>query len=221
MQTARGDWKGYSHTDKCPTKQSRRLSRSKGGGPLLCRGTCKGAVQDEEGDYTSNSIQSRAWTDGSGREVQYNAKTGKYTTPKGELNAAQQATYEQYQDRHRARCRVGDVADKLTRIVDKYLPKVADENRVFIMRFPNKAFKLLKKARRIRRTNQSRDPGGYERKAGEDPSGGGAEAACEKRKVRTILKAGDHKARDDRGECGARPCAATSEAGEAESACDK
>ncbi|CAE7847872.1 rnc, partial [Symbiodinium sp. KB8] len=84
-------------------------------------------------------------------EVRFNAKTGKYTTPKGELSVAQQAAYEQYQNRHMARCRVGDVADKLTRIVDKYLPKVADENRVFIMRFPNKASQLLKKARRIRR----------------------------------------------------------------------
>ena len=104
-------------------------------------------------------------------EVRFNAKTGKYTTPKGELSAAQQATYEQYQNRHRARCRVGDVADKLTRIVDKYLPKVADENRVFVMRFPNKASKLLKKARRIRRRIKAEIRGDVREKQVQTPAG--------------------------------------------------
>ena len=105
------------------------------------------------------------------REVQFNAKTGKYTTSKGELSAAQQATHEQYQNRHRTRCRVGDVADKLTRIVDKYLPKVADENRVFIMRFPNKASKLLKKARRIRRRIKAEIRGDVREKQVQAPAG--------------------------------------------------
>ena len=127
-------------------------------------------------------------------------------------------TYEQYQNRHKARCRVGDVADKLTRIVDKCLPKGCRREQSLHHAVPEQGLPAAKKGTPDSATNQSRDPGGCERKAGADPSGGGAEAACEKRKIRTILKAGDYKTRDDRGECGARPCAATSEAGEAESA---
>ena len=171
MQTARGDWTGYSHTDRCPTKQSRRLSRRRGGDLSSAAEPAKVLFKTRRGLHLQFDPEPSLdrWIS---CEVQYNAKTKKYTTQKGELNAAQQATYEQYQHRHRARCRVGDVADKLTRIVDKYLPKVADENRVFIMRFPNKAFKLLKKARRIRRRIKAETRGDMRERQVKTPAGG-------------------------------------------------
>ena len=48
------------------------------------------------------------------------------------------------------RFRTGEQADRLVRIVDQYMPRVADENRVFVIRHRNKVAGMLKKAWKIR-----------------------------------------------------------------------
>ncbi|CAE7947971.1 unnamed protein product, partial [Symbiodinium sp. KB8] len=85
-------------------------------------------------------------------EVQFDREEGGYIKPTGKvLNATEQGTFAQYQRRHVVRCRAGDLADKLTRMVDKCLPRVANESRVYIMRFPETIPKLLKRVRKIRK----------------------------------------------------------------------
>ena len=51
------------------------------------------------------------------------------------------------QPRNAADYHVGEQADRLVRIVDRYLPRIADENREYGMRYPNKMSEMLKKAR--------------------------------------------------------------------------
>ena len=93
-------------------------------------------------------------------EVKHDEKTGEYVKHTGEaLNRAEQATYKQYRRRHMARCRLGDAADKLSRITDKYMPRIADEGRVFIMKFPKQAPQLLKRVRKIRRKVEAKQKG--------------------------------------------------------------
>ena len=90
----------------------------------------------------------------------YDLLAGKYMKPTGEvLNATPGRTYERFRSRHTARCRTGDLADKLTRITDKYLPLVASDSRVFVMRFREKVPKLLKKACKIRRRIKAKKQG--------------------------------------------------------------
>ena len=85
-------------------------------------------------------------------EVQCDWEKGKYMKTTGEvLSATEESTFGHYRSRHIIRCRAGDLADKLTRITDKYLPRVANGSRVYIMRFPETVPKLLKRARKIRR----------------------------------------------------------------------
>ena len=61
------------------------------------------------------------------------------------------ASYESYQQRLCERHRVGEQADRLVRIVDRYMPRVADENRAYVMRYPHKVGEMLKKALKLRR----------------------------------------------------------------------
>ena len=85
-------------------------------------------------------------------EVKFDMEKGGYIKPTGKaLNASEKGTFARYQRRHVVRCRAGDLADKLTRMVDKYLPGVATESRVYIMRFAETIPKLLKRVRKIRR----------------------------------------------------------------------
>ena len=85
-------------------------------------------------------------------ELKFDAEQGGFVKPSGKgLNASERSTYARYRRRHRERCQMGDLADKLTRMVDKYLPRVADESRVYIMRFPEKIPDLLRRVRKIRR----------------------------------------------------------------------
>ena len=50
-----------------------------------------------------------------------------------------------YRRRLGERRRVGKQADHLVRIVDKYLPKVAAENRAYVMKYPQKVGGSLRK----------------------------------------------------------------------------
>ena len=67
------------------------------------------------------------------------------------LGTAETADYEGYLHRLGERHRVGEQADRLVRIVDKHLPKVAAENRAYVMRYPHKVHEMLKKAWALRR----------------------------------------------------------------------
>ena len=60
-------------------------------------------------------------------------------------------SYTAYRGRLQKRRALGRAADKLVKITDKYLPKVTDEARVYVMRFPHKIPILLKQARRVRK----------------------------------------------------------------------
>ncbi|CAE7946380.1 RPS13 [Symbiodinium sp. KB8] len=81
-----------------------------------------------------------------GWKVKFDMEKGGYIKPTGKaLNASEKSTFARYQRRHVVRCRAGDLADKLTRMVDKYLPRVATQSRVYIMRFPETIPKLLKR----------------------------------------------------------------------------
>ena len=86
---------------------------------------------------------------------------GKYVKPTGEtLSTTQERTYVRCRKRHVARCKLGDYADKLTRIADKYRPQMADESRAFVMRLPEKAAELLlKRVRKIRRRIKAKQKG--------------------------------------------------------------
>ena len=67
------------------------------------------------------------------------------------LNKAQAQAYGKFLRRHRGRNKVGDTADKLVRMVDKYLPLQADETRAYVCRFPEQAESLLKRVKKIRK----------------------------------------------------------------------
>ena len=67
------------------------------------------------------------------------------------LTKAQAKKYESFLRRHHDRNMVGKKADKLVRLVDKYLPLQADETRAFVCRFPEQAEALLKRVKKIRR----------------------------------------------------------------------
>ena len=67
------------------------------------------------------------------------------------LRDAEREEYQQFRERFHKRCKLGGKADRLVRIVDNYMPRLSKENRVFVMKFPNKVEKMLRKARRIRR----------------------------------------------------------------------
>ena len=69
----------------------------------------------------------------------------------GTLSTEEREEYERYLERFHKRCKLGGKADRLVRIVDRYMPRIAEENRIFVMRFPDKVEKMLRRARGIRR----------------------------------------------------------------------
>ena len=83
-------------------------------------------------------------------QVLFDSRKGKYLKPTGEVVSTTRPK-KGPMNTSGADILLVAVADKLTRITDKCLPLVANESRVFIMRFPEKVSKLLKRARMIRR----------------------------------------------------------------------
>ena len=73
------------------------------------------------------------------------------------LNEAEKGEYPQYRQRLEARRQTGKEADKLAKIVDKYLPDVSQETRSYMIRFPHEIHSLLAKARRIRTEDKSQE----------------------------------------------------------------
>ena len=74
-----------------------------------------------------------------------NGSTGKW------LSQKLAKCYEAYHARHLQRNRTGDKVDRYVHIVDKCLPKVAEEARIYVGRFPDQAGELLQQVRKIRR----------------------------------------------------------------------
>ena len=67
------------------------------------------------------------------------------------LNQEETADYERCMQRLSDRFRTGEQADRLVRIVDQHMLRIADENRVFVIRHPNKVVGMLKKAWKLRK----------------------------------------------------------------------
>ncbi|CAE7704492.1 unnamed protein product [Symbiodinium sp. CCMP2592] len=63
------------------------------------------------------------------------------------LSAADTEEYSQHSSRFHKRCKLGG------KQTDHYLPRVAQENRIFMMKYPDKVEHMLQQARRIRRKN--------------------------------------------------------------------
>ena len=61
------------------------------------------------------------------------------------LSQDDEADFMLYQQRLCDRYRVGEMADRLLQIVDCCMPRVADENRAYVMRCPNQVQTMLKK----------------------------------------------------------------------------
>ena len=79
---------------------------------------------------------------------------------------------------------MGEMADRLVRIVDRYMPKVADENRAYVMPYPGNVKTMLQKAwglrKRIRRrANKSQRQTTGRR--GQASASGGADNAAQQR----------------------------------------
>ena len=67
------------------------------------------------------------------------------------LSRKDEASYELYQQRFSERYRVGEQADRLVQIVDRYMPRIADENRAYVMRYPHKVGEMLQNAWKLRK----------------------------------------------------------------------
>ena len=60
----------------------------------------------------------------------------------------------------------GEMADRLAQIVDRYMPKVAGENRTYVMRYPGQVKTMLQKAWGLRKSICDRANKSQRRKAG-------------------------------------------------------
>ena len=88
-----------------------------------------------------------------GRGIEKDHATGRYldlSTGKP-LSKKDATSYEAYHTRRLRRSRLRDRVDRYIRLVDKYVPKVSEEARVYIARFPHKVGEVLKQVRKIRK----------------------------------------------------------------------
>jgi len=72
------------------------------------------------------------------------------------LSKKDATSFEAYHARRLRRSRLGDKVDRYIHLVDKYVPKVSDEARVYIARFPHKVGEVLKQVRKIRKKIRKR-----------------------------------------------------------------
>ena len=72
------------------------------------------------------------------------------------LSTEEREEYERYLERFHKRCKLGGKANRLVHIVDRYMPRIAEENRIFVMRFPDKVEKMLRRARGTHRKIRAR-----------------------------------------------------------------
>ena len=71
------------------------------------------------------------------------------------LSREDAASYESYQQRLCERHRVGEKADRLVRIVDRFMPRVADENRAYVIHYRAKWGRCFR--RKIRRRQKAEE----------------------------------------------------------------
>ena len=92
-----------------------------------------------------------------GRKIQHEETTGKFRDENGGVPERRDGRVLQQLFGEAAReHKLGKAADKLIFITDKYLPKITDETRAFIMRFPHRIPQLLKQARQVRKKAKTR-----------------------------------------------------------------
>ena len=72
------------------------------------------------------------------------------------LSTEEREEYERYLERFHKQCKLYGKADRLVRSVDRYMPRISEENRIFVMGFPDKVEKMLRRARGIRRKIRAR-----------------------------------------------------------------
>ena len=90
---------------------------------------------------------------GIGRVIEKDHATGRYldlSTGKP-LSKKDATSFEAYHARRLRRSRLGDKVDRYIRLVDKYVPKVSEEARIYIARFPHKVGEVLGQVRKIRK----------------------------------------------------------------------
>ena len=88
-----------------------------------------------------------------GRVIEKDHATGRYldlSTGKP-LSKKDATSLEAYHARRLRRSRLGDKVDRYIRLVDKYVPKVSEEARIYIARFPHKVGEVLGQVRKIRK----------------------------------------------------------------------
>ena len=85
------------------------------------------------------SLQLRAGDDAYSTTQRDSEKVGGYKDSEtGEmLSQDEEADFRLYQQRVCDRYTGGEMADRLVQVVDRYMPRVADENRAYVMRYAN------------------------------------------------------------------------------------
>ena len=95
--------------------------------------------------YEPHALDRWIGQDIQGDECSRDATTGKLVSKK------LVASYEAFYNRHLRRCRTGDKADKYIRLVDRYLPRVFAEARIYVARFPEQVGELRRQVKKVRR----------------------------------------------------------------------
>ena len=93
-----------------------------------------------------------------GQDIQRDEVSGEYRdAPTGKFFSKKLATsYEAFHTRHLQRNLTGDKADKYIHILDKYLPRVFAEARIYVARFPDLVPELLRQAKKVRKRRGTR-----------------------------------------------------------------
>ncbi|CAE7509168.1 hypothetical protein AK812_SmicGene46764 [Symbiodinium microadriaticum] len=91
-------------------------------------------------------------------DIQRDEVSGEYRdAPTGKFFSKKLATsYEAFHTRHLQRNLTGDKADKYIHILDKYLPRVFAEARIYVARFPDLVPELLRQAKKVRKRRGTR-----------------------------------------------------------------
>ena len=78
------------------------------------------------------------------------------------LSQDDEADFMLYQQRLCDRYRLGEIADRLVQIVDRYMPRVADENRAYVMRYPSQKSRCLRFTEAGQQSQAASSAGGTE-----------------------------------------------------------
>ena len=118
---------------------------------------CKRFLTRGDSTYSVNRQRPTAEDKWISRQIATCEEGGYKDAQTGEpLNREDKAGYELYQQRFSERYRVGEQADRLVQIVDRYMPRIADENRAYVMHYPDKVGEMLQKAWKLRKKIRKR-----------------------------------------------------------------